>query len=112
MNSKDVLSFVRNPDFMSPKSVHDRLYNDFTRRTHKSRLLESVSCSTVRLASPGRSIDFRIEDSLMQKQLASKSKLSKLKVIYQAEEMKEVRSVPKINEMSRMIYHCDFDSLK
>lgn len=102
MNENDILSFVRNPTYFSPKSVHDRLYFDFSKRSYQSRLAESFSCSSINKASP-KVLDTRIEDTLMQKQMATKLKLNKLKAKYQAEEMKEVRKVPQINEMSRLI---------
>lgn len=102
MNENDILSFVRNPSYLSPKSVHDRLYYDFSKRSYQSRLAESFSCSSINKASP-KMQDTKIEDSLMQKQQATKLKLNKLKAKYQAEEMKEVRKVPQINEMSRLI---------
>ena len=103
MNSFDVLSFIRNPDYVSPRSVHDRLYMESSKRNHKSKFNQSASCSTVRFASPGKSVEGRIEDSLMQKLLVSKNNLNKLRVKYQNEELREMRSVPKINDLSRII---------
>lgn len=102
MKENDILSFVRHTTINSPKSVHERLYYDFSKRSYQSRLAESFSCSSVVKGSP-RVYESRIEESLMQKQMASKLKLNKLKAKYQAEEMKEVRNVPQINEMSRLI---------
>ena len=104
MHGNDILSFVRNPALISPSSVHERLYYDFSNRSLQSKLQESYSSpSLLRKVSPSRSTHTKIEDSLYQKQVQSQTKLKRLQAKYEAEEMKEVRKVPKINEMSRLI---------
>lgn len=104
MDGSDVLSFIRKPDYYySPKSVYDRLYLDFSKRTHESKI--SQSSSTSNLAKPHviQKPEGRIEDSLMQKQEALKSKLKLLKSKYQAEEIKELQPAPSINPVSKIL---------
>ena len=100
MDSNGVLSFIRKPE-KSPKSVYDRLYLDFSKRAIESKSMLNSSS----VLNPSRSVTtlVRIEDSLMQKHIAAKSKLKVLKARYQAEEMKEVHPVPEINPISRIL---------
>ena len=102
MDKSNVLSFISRQEYTSPKSVYDRLYLDFSKRnienklTGSSNLVKNKTSSTIRLSH-------KIEDVLLQKQVASKSKLKVLKARYQAEEIKEIKQVPEINEVSRIL---------
>lgn len=100
MASSHVLSFISKPENPA-KSVYDRLYLDFSKRNIESKTIypsSSMSRSVVSFVPAGK-----IEDLLMQKQVAAKSKLKVLKARYQAEEMKEVKQAPEINEISRIL---------
>ena len=99
MEGSDVLSFIRKPDVKSSKSVYDRLYFDFSKRTTETRLNHPNMIKS----PPAILSDKKIEDVLMLRQSASKSKLKVLRARYQAEEMKEVKSGPEINPNSRII---------
>ena len=102
MNGSDVLSFIRKPKITHLSSVHDRLYNDFSIRNYENRIQESQVSSVKRKTSPSH-FTKKIEESLTQRQIHSESRLKKLKAKYEAEEMKEVRPTPQINEKSRQI---------
>lgn len=104
MDGSDILSFVRNPSFLNQSSVHDRLYQDFTRRSHQKKLIENgTQAHLVKKPSPMRLTDIKIEDSLMIKYKASQSRLTQLRARYQSEESKNLKPAPTINQNSRRL---------
>lgn len=103
MDGSDVLSFIRKADYYSPKSVYDRLYLDFSKRTHESKITQSSSMSFLSKPQLIQKSEDKIEDSLIIKQKAMKSKLKLLKAKYHAEEIKELQPAPSINHISKIL---------
>lgn len=104
MDGSDILSFVRNPAFYAQRPVHERLYSDFSRRTYQRKLIENLSITLNNLKkSPQRVSDTRIEDSLLLKDQASQARKQKERARHQSEELKNLRQVPEINKISKLI---------
>ncbi|OMJ93497.1 hypothetical protein SteCoe_3469 [Stentor coeruleus] len=103
MDGSDALSFIRKADYYSPKSVYDRLYLDFSKRAHESKITQSSSMSFLSKPQQIQKSEQKIEDSLINKQKALKSKLKLLKAKYNAEEIKELQPAPSINKISKIL---------
>ena len=97
----NILSFIRNQDYYSPKSVHERLYLDSSSRATEKKLALSFFSGQ----KPNLPLNHsqKIEDILMQKQAFAKTKLKALQAKYQSEELKEMRKIPEINPISRIL---------
>ena len=100
MDSNTVLGFIRKPE-KSTKSVYDRLYLDMSKRVTEHKSVNNASS----VLNPTRSINNpgKVEDYLMQRHCATRSKLKVIKARHQAEEMKEVHPIPEINPISRIL---------